>query len=231
MSAVRNNAEWCDIVCRTHGINGTFHPHVWASEVRTPPYYPDAVTLDRAATVGAILSSVDTSTPGCSVKDSFASLDLSSAGFRIIFESDWIRRAPGQLVSTRGDAVNWRRVGDGAELQSWEAAWSDDGVATGLFRPALLDHVAVAVLGGYAGDRLIAGAIANRSHGVVGVSNLYATGGDVDAAWSGCLAVVSDAWPRLPVVGYESGAALVAAHRAGFTSTGRLRVWRKDEGA
>jgi hypothetical protein len=35
-------------------------------------------------------------------------------------------------------------------------------------------------------------------------------------------------YPGLPIVGYQSGDELAAARRAGFTSTGPLRVWIKD---
>jgi len=38
-------AEWCDALCRTHGIAGQFGMDFWSSSRRTPPYYPDAVTL------------------------------------------------------------------------------------------------------------------------------------------------------------------------------------------
>ena len=230
ITAAHNNAEWCDIVCRTHGIIGSFHPHVWASRRRTPPYYPDAVTLDADATGEHVLEIVDSSTPGCSIKDSFARLNLAPSGFRILFEGDWIRRAPEQPVRANRSDIRWRRVRDAGALPAWEAAWSGGAAATELFLPELLDHVAVVVLGGYIRDLLVAGAILNRSGAAVGVSNLFTTLGDLGAAWAGCLAAVARAFPRLPTVGYESGDALAAAHENGFTSIGRLRVWIKELG-
>jgi len=230
ITAAHNNAEWCDIVCRTHGIIGAFHPHLWASRRRTPPYYPDAVTLDADATGEHILQIVDSATPGCSIKDSFARLNLLPAGFRILFEGDWILRGPEQPVRASESDIRWRRVRDAGALTAWEAAWSGGEVVTELFRPALLDHAAVVVLAGYVRDRLVAGAILNRSGAAVGVSNLFTTLGDLGDAWPGCLAAVATAFPRLPIVGYESGDALVAAHENGFTSIGRLRIWIKEGG-
>jgi hypothetical protein len=230
ITAAHNNAEWCDIVCRTHRIVGAFHPHVWASRRRTPRYYPDAVTLDADAMGERVLEIVDSATPGCSIKDSFARLNLLPSGFRILFEGDWIRRAPDQPVRASGRDVPWRRPRDAVALPAWEAAWSGGVAATGLFLPALLDHAAVVVLGGYVGDRLVAGAMLNRSEAVVGVSNLFTTLGDLGDAWPGCLAAVARAFPSLPIVGYESGDALAAAHQNGFTSIGRLRVWIKEDG-
>jgi hypothetical protein len=91
-TAALNNAEWCDVVCRTNGIFGVFEANVWASQSRTPPYFPDAVTLESNVADERILKLVDT-TPGCSVKDSFASLDLAPAGFHILFEAEWISRS------------------------------------------------------------------------------------------------------------------------------------------
>ena len=54
-----------------------------------------------------------------------------------------------------------------------------------------------------------------------GVSNLF---GD----WRAAVDSIAGRYPGLPLVGYESGDDLAAARRAGFTSTGPLRVWLKD---
>jgi len=230
MVAAHNNAEWCDIVCRTHGITAAFYPHVWASPKRTPPFYPDAVTLDVAARAEDILELVDTST-GCSVKDSFAGLDLSSAGFRILFEGEWIHLAQHRSAPAHATTLQWRRVGDVAGLRDWEAAWRGELVSSQIFRPALLDQPTVVILGGYRRGRIMAGAIVNRSRAAIGVSNLFTTTvGDLGDAWSGCIATVGRAFPKLPIVGYESGDAIIAPHKLGFKSIGRLRIWSKEDG-
>ncbi|RSM71260.1 hypothetical protein DL991_36900 [Amycolatopsis sp. WAC 01375] len=108
------NARWCDVVCRT----GTFTAHVWKSAHRTPPLYPDAVTLTPDVTVSEVLDGIDTS-PGCSVKDSFACLDLSQAGFEVLFEATWITRTA-QVPLEPG----WCRVDDRFDDPS-VAVWSD----------------------------------------------------------------------------------------------------------
>jgi len=205
-------------------------PHVWARPKRTPPFYPDAVTLDATARGQDILGLVDTSVPGCSVKDSFACLDLSSVGFRILFEGEWIRLAPRRSSPATVGAVRWRRVSDVAALLEWEAAWRGDLVSTQLFKPELLDQTAVVILGGYRRGRIVAGAIVNRSRAAIGVSNLFSTVGDLSDAWSGCIATVTTALPKLPIVGYESGDAIGACHKHGFRSIGRLRVWVSQDG-
>jgi hypothetical protein len=225
--AALNNAEWCDILCRAHGISGRFDPDAWVAPQRTPPFYPDAITLDAAATEASILDRIDTVANGCSVKDSFAVLDLSPFGFEIVHEAEWIYREPRAAPSVRGTAVRWAPLESDAELTAWEAAWDVDGDNLRLFAPGLLRHPSVTILGGYAGSSIVAGAVVNRTGDAAGVSNLFTDVGDVDGAWNGCLGYLDRAFPGSAVVGYEAGEALAAAHRQGFGSVGQLRVWLK----
>ncbi len=91
--AAANNAKWCDVVCGTHGLEPVFGRDAWTSRTRTPPYYPSAVTLVPGLSVPELLARVDRGA-GCSIKDSFASLDLTEFGFRVLFEAEWIVRGP-----------------------------------------------------------------------------------------------------------------------------------------
>jgi hypothetical protein len=43
--------------------------------------------------------------------------------------------------------------------------------------------------------------------------------------------MVGEIFPGLPLVGYECGYELAAAHRAGFETVGPLRVWSLRAGA
>ena len=93
---------------------------------RSPPFYPDAVTLSRSASADVVLRDIDTS-PGCSVKDSFANLDLRPYGFRVLFEAGMdlsARPAPHRRTA-------WKVVTDPADFGAWETGDA--------FRPALLD--------------------------------------------------------------------------------------------
>ncbi|MET9319804.1 hypothetical protein ABZX75_06340 [Streptomyces sp. NPDC003038] len=225
LAAARNNAEWCDAVCRGHGPAGAFTRDAWTSSRRTPPLYPDAVTLTGDASAAALLAGIDTgSAGGCSVKDSFAVLDLAAAGFEVLFEARWIHRPAGAVGGGGGSRLDWSEVATAGELEAWEAAW-DGEESTGLFRPALLGED-TAFLAGRADGRIVAGAVAHRTGDVVGLSNLFARDdAGIDTAWAGALAGIAARWPELPVVGYESGDDLDAAVRAGFTPIGPLRVW------
>ncbi|MFF3326749.1 hypothetical protein [Streptomyces sp. NPDC002889] len=226
--AARNNAQWCDAMCRAHGLPGSFGARVWTNGRRTPPLYPDAVTLTGDATADDILGTVDTAGPGCSVKDSFVSLDLAAAGFEVLFEAQWLHR-PGDLPApVPPPGREWERVRSPAELAAWAAAWDGDEGLAGLFRPELLTDPATTFLAAREApgkDRIVAGAVVSLGAGAAGISNLFAVDDDLDAAWAGALAAVARRWPGTPVVGYEQGDDLTAAVGQGCAPVGPLRVW------
>ena len=143
MAAV-NNAEWCDLVCETHGAQTRFDADAWTSRTRTPPGYPDAVTLVPHPSVPELLARIDTSV-GCSIKDSFASLDLTGYGFRVLFDAQWIVHR-GTAVPPTPDDASWEVVHDRVGLAAWEQAWRGNDGPPGVFRAELLDHDAVTVL-------------------------------------------------------------------------------------
>ncbi|WP_272254274.1 hypothetical protein [Streptomyces xanthophaeus] len=222
-AAARNNAEWCAAMSRSHGLAGEFGAHAWTAPSRTPLYYPDAVTLVPGADRAALVSRIDTVAPGASVKDSFADLDLTEAGFQVLFEAQWIYR-PASTPAPAPDLV-WDVAGDADMLHAWALAWDDGDGNADLFRPELLDDPATFVLCGQSADgRVVTGAVASRSDQVVGISNVFALDGH-DAAWPVVLDAVTWLFPTLPVVGYEQGDALAAAVRHGFEPVGPLRIW------
>lgn len=221
--AAANNAEWCDVVCRTHGVDATFNDDAWTSRTRTPPYYPDAVTLVPDPSVPDLLARIDAS-PGCSIKDSFASLDLTAYGFRVLFDAEWIVRAP-TTSPPFGVSPRWEIVQDDDTFATWELAWRGDEGPPGVLLVDLLSHDSVAVLAAHVGDRVVAGAVLNRSSEVVGITNFFADSQIASACWDGCLALAGTIFPRSILVGYESGNALDAARTHGFDTAGSLRVW------
>jgi hypothetical protein len=225
--AVRNNAEWCDVMCRAHGGSGRFQGGWWSSPRRTPPLHPDAVTLQPEVVEAQVLNDIDT-TAGCSIKDSFSKLDLRAAGFHVLFDAEWVVRSPVPVAPAGGSPPQWSAIDDASTLAAWESAWSDGGQPAGRFPPGLLDHPSVVVLGGYDGARLCAGAILHRSDAVVGVTNLFTTTDDLAGAWAGCLAATADWSPALPIVGYEAGRSLACVRSLGFRSVGPLRIWTND---
>ncbi|MGX5214466.1 hypothetical protein ACWKT3_38300 [Streptomyces violaceus] len=235
-AAARNNAEWCAAMCRAHGVTGEFGAEAWATAVRTPLYYPDAVTVEPDADRDALVARIDTVSPGASVKDSFADLELAEAGFGVLFEARWIHRpagAPASATEQGPPELVWEVAHDAHTLRAWALAWDDGAGDADLFRPGLLaDPDTFVILGrsaadtdDYADGRVVAGAVASRSEHVVGVSNVFARDGGPDAAWPVVLHALARLFPTLPVVGYEQGDDLAVALRYGFEPLGPLRVW------
>ena len=173
--------------------------------------------------VRGLLARIDAGA-GCSLKDSFADLELRDEGFRVLFRGEW-------LLAECEDAPElpsrWWVVETREQLAAWELAWGASNGTPGLFRSSLLANPAIALLARGEGKQIVAGAIVNRSATVIGVSNLFHTNGDLELVWRGAASAARARWAPLPVVGYGLGAALDAAHRAGFASVGELVVWVK----
>ncbi|WP_234423751.1 hypothetical protein [Intrasporangium calvum] len=155
--AARNNALWCDAVCRTHGLPGVLDELAWTSPRRTPPYYPDAVTVSPDAGEYDLLTRIDPG-DGASVKDSWSRLDLSTEDFARLVVGEWLWWAPSHTAAGQGPTgeaggpTSWRPITTAGDLASWTRAWSSDPDDVGLFRPALLDHPGVHVLAGSGPD-------------------------------------------------------------------------------
>lgn len=223
-AAARNNAEWCAVMSRAHGVAGEFGEVAWVAAARTPPYFPDAVTLVPGAEPAALAARIDTSRPSASVKDSFADVDLTEEGFEVLFDAQWIHRSP-RRVFVR-PALAWEVITEANGLRDWAQAWDNGCGHADLFRPKLLDNPDTYVIAGHGTNgRVVAGAVASRSYDVVGVSNVFTREGDPDTAWPLVLDAVHSLFPDMPMIGYEHGDELEAAVRNGFEIVGPLRVW------
>jgi len=221
--AAADNAAWCDLVGQSHGLDTALDGEAWTSRHRTPALYPDAVTLSPTLSVPELLDRIDVSA-GCSIKDSFASLDLAAFGFRVLFDAEWIVRPAAPTPTTSP----WEIVQDAHGFAAWERAWRGEDGPRDVLRVDLLARDSVTVIAAYDGDRVEAGAILHRSSKVVGVSNVFTRSGDVDAAWAECLGLADSLFRNSVLVGYESGEDLDVALAHGFEAVGPLRVWLHD---
>jgi hypothetical protein len=217
-----NNARWCNLVVGSHGGQGVFAHDAWTSPARTPPLFPDAVTLIPSQSVPGLLSRIDYSA-GCTIKDSFASLDLTAHGFRVLFDAQWIA-APACPEKPWSVPSGWTQIIDPDGLSLWEKAWGHDDEPKGLFLPELLSEVIV-VLGRIKNDRVVAGGIVSRSAHAAGVSNVFTTMGDATETWSAVVSGARMCFPNMPLIGYERGEEITHAQSSGFRSVGSLRVW------
>ena len=107
------------------------------------------------------------------------------------------------------------------ELAEWTAAADQGNTLT----PELLQNAKVRFLAAHDQHGITAGAVANLTGPVVGVSNVFATGIGEDEAWAAIPAAVNAVFPAAVIVGYEHDSGLRAAVAAGFSDLGPLRVW------
>ena len=217
-----NNARWCDLVLRSHGGQGVFSSDAWTSSTRTPPLFPDAVTLIPSPRVPDLLSRIDTLS-GCTIKDSFASLDLTTHGFNVLSDAQWITSPPDP---NREWSVppDWAQITDPDGFGLWEEAWCHPDGPRDILLPELLS-LGVVVLGRIENDRVIAGGIVSGNAGVAGLSNVFSGVGHESETWLALAQSARAFFPGLPLISYERGEELTHAQSSGFQTVGALQVW------
>lgn len=202
-------------MCRAQEKPGRFLDGIWVNAEEVPRFYPNAVTLaDGEAAVAGQRSAIEvlvaSNLPGrWAVKDSFATLDLSRLGFDVLFDASWIRNP--MPASAPETDIAWQR-----ESRSQSRL--------------PLDDPDFALFTGRRGFRIVAGGMLYRAEGVVGLTNVVAEAGDAVAVWRSLSLLAAQTFPRLPIVGYESGSELQAALDAGFELGDPLRVWVRSGG-
>jgi hypothetical protein len=220
--AVRENAAWCDLVCRLHRFTPEGDGQLWWSARRTPDLIPDAVTLVPELSVLEVLGRINDSL-GASVKDSFATLDLMDQEWAVLFDATWVARAPGSDTDEEV-ASTFAVVREKFPFAAWCNAWGgpEGALPTGLRRAP-----GVTVLGREGETGFADGAIVHRTEiGGTAVAGLWNSFG----AWADVADAVSHRHPEAWIVGYERGAGLDAALAAGFEAVGPLRVWNRNQG-
>jgi hypothetical protein len=235
--AVLNSTRWYEAIFKAHGLACEVDGRVWLSHQTPPLFHSNLVVVSPSTSQAEIeayvsdLSKVPRS-GGWSLKDSYACLDLTALGFTQLFQAEWVWRDARQAVAPETEsALAWTQVKTATELLEWEDAWSGDVRNESAPRkvrqfPAQLlaspDHTFIA---GRLCGQIVAGGIANRSPGVVGVSNLFSPPALSEDAWRALVTCVCAAFPNVPLVGYERGADLQRAQGVGFVPLGALRVW------
>lgn len=149
-------------MCGSLGIPGEWRPEFWRSSRPTPRLYPEAVTLRPGVSADALLRCVQLGR-GCSIKDSFADVNLARRGFVELFEAQWIYMKPSPDRESAADG--WSIV----ETEDDLAEWTQRAELTDLFRTELLRGVTVRVLQREGPRGVDAGAVVNRTGSVVGV--------------------------------------------------------------
>lgn len=135
-ASVENNAWWCHAVCASDGILGHFGQSLWSSPTRTPPLYPDAITLTPGVSAAHVAAAIDRTRLGYSVKDSFADLDLTAYGLNPLFGASWISLERTARPPTATRFAHWSTLTGEADLDRWITAWGDSAIYR--FSPSLL---------------------------------------------------------------------------------------------
>lgn len=244
IQAARNNAIWCDAVCRAHGCACEFMADAWLNRGTPPPYYSNMVTMRGGESVNAqthLIRDILQANPHqpFGFKDSFCCIDPTELGvgrrFQKLFDATWIWLEPAKF-QPRETPLRWARINSARELIDWENAWRGDAAniaAATNFRqfPAyLLDDPSIAFLSGRARDgSILAVAVANQTDDVVGLSNVFGPSCIATDLWAGATAAALNAFSTsLPLVGYERGDSLEDAIAQGFDLVAPLRVWVAD---
>jgi hypothetical protein len=220
-----------------HRLASETDGRVWRSHETAPPFHSNLVVLAPTTTradVEAYAVDIERqrSQTGWSLKDSYACLDLAPLGCSMLFQADWIWRDPVPAIDLAFKSrLSWVKLVTPLSLAKWEHTWSGDTrneaevLRTKQFPASLLDSPDHAFFAGLLEGKVIAGGIANRSPGVVGLSNIFSPPEFLEDTWSALATSISAAFPGTPIVGYERGADLKIAQSVGFAPIGRLCVW------
>ena len=235
--AILNNIRWYESMFAAHGLASETDDLVWHSHATPPPFHSNLVVRSPFTTKSDIevyAAGIERQARpnGWSLKDSHACLDLASLGYSVLFHADWIWRDPVPAKPPScGAGLSWAKVTTPSSLVDWERVWSGDtrnetaAPQSRQFPDSLLSSPDHAFFAGLIEGKIVAGGIANRSPGVVGLSNIFSPREFLEDAWTALTKAVSEAFPDTPIVGYERGADLDVASSLGFAPIGKLRVW------
>lgn len=218
--AVENNIAWCRLVCAVYDKSSYKTDKVWGLHTKAPTYYPELITANRTATEEDILEFLKLEHIG-SVKDSYATLHLEPFGYQLLFEAEWICHPA--YIEQKSEPYDWRIVRTEKELERWtKTTGLENSIPFGLLGKRGVKIFFMDRPDGFAGF------IANVAANVIGISNVFSCGMDVCDPWLAIPHVVSTEFPGIPLVGYEHGDSLSAAHSSGWKAIGPLRVWIKS---
>jgi hypothetical protein len=235
--AVLNNTRWYEAMFAAHGLASETDARVWRSNETPPPFHSNLVVLAPTTTheeIEAYATDIESNRrrSGWSLKDSYAVLNLASLGCSMLFDAEWIWREPSPRDgSSFKSLLTWIKIDTPSGLTEWENAWSGDTKNESAlpkstqFPASLLESPDHAFYAGLLEGKVRAGGIANRSQGVVGMSNIFSPPEFREDTWKALVASVSAGFPLTPIVGYERDDDLKIAKTAGFSAIGKLRVW------
>ena len=228
--AVENNIHLCGAVLNGQNLPSAKTTHDWHCFVKAPPYYPNIITRSRKwkpdvafELIGktAIMEQWD----GWSIKDSYACLDLASAGFKKLFDAKWVFLSHQNFCASKlKSSVKFKVIGGSVELARWCAAWDSGGeLGAKIFHTDLLNNQELYFIVGYDGHRFVVGCLLNWSGSCVGVSNFFSQT-DQNLAWSGLVEFIYAQFGQVHVVGYVRAEIYKSLVQFGYEAVGELAV-------
>jgi hypothetical protein len=220
-AAVEASLHWYDEIFAAHGVKTDVEDGVWFARGRPPRWHSAAKTVEPTATEERALRAVE-GLERCSVADSFGALDLSHAGFGVLFEASWVHRPP-HAGGALAMPSRWSVVQDARTLEAWNVAHDTVDVLL----QSLLDHPRFIFLVERRNGRLLGGAVLHDPGGeAVELSNFWvAQDNELDP--EALLRCTSTLHPGRAVVGYAWGEELVRLLGAGFSEVGPQVVWAR----
>lgn len=219
--AVQNNADWCSVVCESHGAASIWEPTVWYCTGQPPMFYPNIISLSPACDLQTIAGKILVMEGNISIKDAYDSLDLPSLGFNRLFKAHWLVAPP-----VASGPLDFRFVSTDDELSRWQRAWNN-GSDHNIFRTSLLKNPDVRFVAIYRQGELSSGAIINRTGPVAGITNFFCNAHDFDSSYLTCIAAARSVWPVSEVVTYEREQNLDDFKAIGMKELGALSVYQR----
>lgn len=220
-AAVASSVHWYEDIFALHGIPTAIQHGLWRSLGQPPRWHSAAKTTTPGNVEAEALRAVE-AFDHCAIADSFGVLDLSDAGFSLLFEATWVHHPP-PTQEAGALPTGWSVIGGEEELEEWNREHDTLDVLL----PPLLAHPRFHFLSEKSDGRLVGGAVLHDTGGgIVGMSNEWVVAGrEFDPA--ALLSCAANLHPGCSVVGYEQGRELGALLDAGFSAVGPQHVWAR----
>lgn len=218
-AAARNNAQWCDAVCRAHGLSTSFNNDAWICFESAPPFYPRLVSFtDDADRLRRLIEAHrHRSASVWGAKDSFDVLTDDDAHRTPLFSAFWYARPPAASPEPQANATV---VGSTGGLRRWIEAWGETPAGTTVLPAKLLDEPGVTFVhdGSF---RAGLAAMRSRDEAIIGVTNFFGAA----AVRNACLAGLAHRNPDCTLVGYGPKSEVDSLAPLGFDPVAPLTVW------
>ncbi|HEY0460167.1 MAG TPA: hypothetical protein VGC97_13600 [Pyrinomonadaceae bacterium] len=229
--AILNNNDLYEAVFSAQNINFRHTELIWYCTEKTPPFYSNLVTISRDWRTDEIFDSIEENFKRgnwekWSIKDSFAALDLTTRGFRKLFDAQWLYLEAAEFTPADNSLeIEYEIVVSERILADWRKAWDgDEQLGKRIFRSAMLENPKIYFLAGYQNEKIVTGCLVNKTGEAFGISNFFAPDSGVEY-WSEMIKFIHAFVNFADLVGYERKGLVKKLQPLGFEAVGDLTVW------